>query len=63
MAGVWSQVDWLDIAGATLSVARMSESVAVVPDVLTWNGKRVGSDSNEVRLRASDILVTRLEVP
>ena len=63
MAGVWSQVDWVDIAGATLSVARMSESVAVVPDVLTWNGKRVGSDNNEVRLRASDILVTRLEVP
>jgi hypothetical protein len=31
--------------------------------VLTWNGKRVGSDTNEVRLRASDILVTRLEVP
>jgi len=63
MAGVWAQLDWADVAGATLSVARMSESTAVVPDILTWNSKRIGDENNEVRLRASDVVVTRLEVP
>ena len=63
LAGVWSQLDWADVAGATLSVARISESIATVPDILTWNGKRIGTGSNEIRLRATDVIVTRLEVP
>ena len=60
-AGVWSTVDWADVAGATIAVARMNESTATVPDVLTWNGKRV--KSSPVRVRAMDVLVTRLELP
>ena len=60
-AGVWATVDWSDIAGATLLVARSTASTLFVPDVLTWNGKRVGI--SPVRVRASDILVTRLELP
>ena len=63
MAGIWSQFEWYEVAGATLSVARISEGTATVPDIMTWNGKRVGNQTNEVRLRASDIVVTRLEVP
>ncbi|MGB0639116.1 MAG: hypothetical protein ACPGTU_07290 [Myxococcota bacterium] len=61
LAGVWTQVEWGDVAGATLSIARMNEGTTFVPDVLTWNGKRVGI--SPVRVRATDILVTRLEVP
>ena len=61
LAGVWTMVDWDDIRGATLSVARMNESQAIVQDVLTWNGKRV--DSEPIRVRAMDVLVTRLERP
>jgi hypothetical protein len=60
-AGVWATVDWPDIAGATLLVARSNASTLFVPDVLTWNGKRVGI--SPVRVRASDILVTRLDLP
>jgi hypothetical protein len=61
LAGVWAQLDWADLAGATVSLARINESTVFVPDVRTWNGKKVGIDP--VRVRASDILVTRLEVP
>ena len=61
LAGVWAQLDWADLAGATISLARINESTVFVPDVLTWNGKKVGIDP--VRVRASDILVTRLEIP
>jgi len=61
LAGVWAQLDWSDLAGATVSLARINESTIFVPDVLTWNGKKVGIDP--VRVRASDILVTRLEIP
>jgi len=61
LAGVWTMVDWDDIRGATLSVARMNETQVVVQDVLTWNGKRV--ETEPVRVRAMDVLVTRLERP
>ena len=61
LAGVWTMVDWADIRGATLSVARMNEAQATIQDVLTWNGKRVSSEP--VRVRAMDVLVTRLERP
>ena len=54
-------VDWDDIRGATLSVARMNETQVVVQDILTWNGKRV--ETEPVRVRAMDVLVTRLERP
>jgi len=60
-AGVWAGVDWDDIAGATLAVGRINENTLFVPDVLTWNGKKVGI--SPVRVRASDLLVTRLELP
>jgi hypothetical protein len=60
-AGLWNWVDLADVAGATLSIARITESTTFVPDVLTWNGKRIGI--NPIRLRAADIVVTRLEVP
>ncbi len=63
MAGVWTQFEWYEVAGATLSIARISEGTATIPDIMTWNGKRVGTKRNAVRLRASDIVVTRLEVP
>lgn len=55
---------WSDdktVGGATLWVARMTESTIFVPDVLTYNGKRVGI--NPIRTRATDIIVTRLERP
>ncbi len=61
MAGIWSHLDWSEVAGATVSFARINESTVFVPDVLTWNGRKVGVDP--VRIRASDIVVTRLEVP
>ena len=61
LAGAWTHVDWSDLAGATVSVARINESTVFVPDVRTWNGRRVGIDP--VRVRAADIVVTRLEVP
>lgn len=61
LAGVWTMVDWTDIRGATLSVARMNEAQATIQDVLTWNGKRVSAEP--VRVRAMDVLVTRLERP
>jgi hypothetical protein len=57
----FTPVEWADVAGSTLSIARMNEGTTFVPDVLTWNGKRVGI--SPVRVRATDILVTRLEVP
>ena len=60
-AGIWTTVDWDDVAGATLAVARINEATVDVSDVLSWNGKRVPSSS--VRIRASDIVVTRLELP
>ena len=61
LAGAWTHVDWADVAGATASFARINESTLFVPDVLTWNGRKVGIDP--VRVRASDVVVTRLEVP
>jgi len=61
LAGVWTMVSWDDIRGATLSIARMNENQVVIQDVLSWNGKRVGTEP--VRVRAMDVLVTRLEAP
>jgi len=61
LAGVWPLIDWADLAGATASFARMNESTLFVADVRTWNGRKVGVDP--VRVRAADIIVTRLEVP
>jgi hypothetical protein len=49
------------VAGATLWAARINEGTAFIPDVLTWNGRKVGI--NPVRVRASDIIITRLESP
>ena len=58
---LWPWVRRRDVAGATLWAARINEGTAFIPDVLTWNGKRVGI--NPIRVRASDILITRLEAP
>jgi hypothetical protein len=58
---LWTWVPRKDVAGATLWAARINEGTAFIPDVLTWNGKRVGI--NPIRVRASDIIVTRLEAP
>jgi hypothetical protein len=61
LAELFTWVDAESIGGATLWVARINESTAFVPDVLTWNGKRVGI--NPIRTRAADIIITRLEAP
>jgi len=60
-AEAWTWVKRSEVAGATLLAARINEGTAFIPDVLTWNGKRVGI--NPIRVRSSDIVVTRLEAP
>ena len=63
-ADVMTLSSWVpgkEISGFTLWAARINERTTTIPDVLTWNGKRVGI--NPVRVRASDIIVTRLEGP
>ena len=51
-----------DPENQTLTVTHhVPRSTLFVPDVRTWNGRKVGIDP--VRVRASDIVVTRLEVP
>jgi len=54
-------VDQREVAGATLWIARINEGTAFIPDVLTWNGKRIGI--NPIRVRSTDLIVTRLEAP
>lgn len=61
LAGAWTQIDWSNMRGAIASFARINESTVFVPDVRTWNGRKVGIDP--VRIRSADIIVTRLEVP
>ncbi len=54
-------IDANERAGVVLAVARMSEGTVTVPDVLTFNGKRVSI--TPVRTRISDIVWTRLSTP
>jgi hypothetical protein len=61
LGALWKWVSADQVAGVTLSVARINEGTVFIPDVLTWNGKRVGI--NPIRVRASDIVLTRLEAP
>lgn len=49
------------VTGAILLVGRISDGTLAVPDVLTWNDRRV--PVGKVRLRAVDAVVTRLELP
>ncbi len=56
-----SLVEMDQVVGASLTVARMTQVEADVPDVLSWTGTRI--PISPVRLRAIDALVTRLEAP
>ena len=58
---IWQWVDPDDVAGAVLMVSRQRESTMVVPDALTYNGRRVSL--SPVRTRILDIIATRLEGP
>ena len=49
------------VDGALLTVSRKAEGTIEVPDVRTFNGKRV--KSSPVRTRATDLIITRLDAP
>jgi len=54
-------IDSNERAGVVLAMSRMSEGSLTVPDVLTFNGKKVSI--TPVRTRVSDIVWTRLSTP
>jgi len=59
MLDAW--VDPIEVRGAILLVARTTEGSFAVPDVLSFNGKRI--EVGEARTRGLDVIVTRLEAP
>jgi hypothetical protein len=55
-----SQLNDADWAGSILVVSRINQGTITVPDVLTFNGKRISTGT--IRTRAIDSIYTRLEV-
>ena len=58
---IWQWVDEDDVAGAVLLVSRQRQNTMVVPDALTYNGRRVSL--SPIRTRVLDIIATRLDGP